>query len=99
RRPVMQEQIMESEKGSAYLGNNARFSPRRSVNAHCYLFVLVRYNKSEYPLQLYAHARFPNLLSTNSVLYLYDFNDIFCDVTEIMRQIIFKFQGLLSKPQ
>ncbi|MEL4424010.1 hypothetical protein AAEH90_20815, partial [Shewanella algae] len=23
RRPVMQEQIMESEKGSAYLGNNA----------------------------------------------------------------------------
>jgi hypothetical protein len=31
----MQEQIMESEKGSAYLGNNASWSRRASYSVAC----------------------------------------------------------------
>ncbi|MEL4427982.1 hypothetical protein AAEH84_19615, partial [Shewanella indica] len=40
RRPVMQDQIMESEKGSAYLGNNA-LSACLIVSGRCATMILV----------------------------------------------------------
>ncbi|WP_335923503.1 hypothetical protein, partial [Shewanella chilikensis] len=42
RRPVMQDQIMESKKGSAYLGNNAEWCTSelnsRLVGKRCFIF-------------------------------------------------------------